>query len=99
MRGFALIALLLAGLTGLPGPATANDTYVPGYTRRDGTYVEPHHRTNPDSNLLNNYGTQGNINPYTGRAGTVDPFRAPPAPSFNSPSYGGNAPYGSNRRW
>jgi hypothetical protein len=40
---------------------------VPGYYRKDGTYVQPHQRTRPDSNLDNNYSTPGNYNPNTGR--------------------------------
>jgi hypothetical protein len=48
--------------------------YVRGYTRNDGTYVQPHYRTSPDGNAFNNYSTQGNYNPYTGKSGTVDPY-------------------------
>jgi len=40
---------------------------VRGYTRRDGTYVQPHYRTNPDVNPYNNYNFPGNYNPNTGR--------------------------------
>jgi len=40
---------------------------VPGYYRKDGTYVQPHQRTRPDSNPYNNYSTPGNYNPNTGR--------------------------------
>ncbi|TXH53685.1 MAG: hypothetical protein E6Q97_12635 [Desulfurellales bacterium] len=50
------------------------DTYVKGYTRKDGTYVQPHMRSAPDGNPHNNYSAQGNVNPYTGKAGTVDPY-------------------------
>lgn len=60
---------------------------VSGYVKKDGTYVAPHYRSSPDSSKLNNYSTQGNVNPYTGKTGTVDPY-APPkpaAPSFNPP--------------
>lgn len=53
------------------------DEYVRGYYRKDGTYVQPHHRTTPDSNPYNNYSTQGNVNPYTGQAGTVNPYQQP----------------------
>jgi hypothetical protein len=49
------------------------DTTVHGYTRNDGTYVAPYHRTAPDNTKLNNYSTKGNINPYTGQPGTVNP--------------------------
>lgn len=55
------------------GPALAKDTYVKGYTRKDGTYVQPHYRSAPDGNAYNNYSTKGNVNPYTGKEGTVDP--------------------------
>ena len=49
------------------------DEYVNGYTRSNGTYVQPHYRSSPDSTNLNNYSTQGNTNPYTGTQGTVSP--------------------------
>jgi hypothetical protein len=51
------------------------DTSVRGYTRKDGTYVQPHMRTAPNSSKLDNYSTKGNVNPYTGKEGTQDPFR------------------------
>ena len=38
-----------------------------GYYRRNGTYVQPHYRTNPDGNPYNNYSFPGNYNPNTGR--------------------------------
>ena len=40
--------------------------WVRGYYRRDGTYVQPHYRTNPDGNPYNNYSFPGNYNPNTG---------------------------------
>jgi hypothetical protein len=51
--------------------AASAQVLVDGHTRKDGTYVAPHFRTNPDNTIRNNYSTQGNVNPYTGRAGTV----------------------------
>lgn len=45
------------------------DTYVNGYRRSDGTYVQPHHRSDPDGNPYNNYSHRGNVNPYTGERG------------------------------
>lgn len=45
------------------------DDYVRGYTRKDGTYVEPHHRTNPNSRRDDNYSSKGNQNPYTNERG------------------------------
>ena len=43
------------------------NVYVHGYTRRDGTYVQPHYRTDPDGIPYNNYSYPGNYNPNTGR--------------------------------
>jgi hypothetical protein len=39
---------------------------VRGYTRSDGTYVQPHTRSAPDGNPTNNYSFPGNYNPNTG---------------------------------
>ena len=47
-------------------PASAGDTYVQGYTRSNGTYVQPHFRSAPDHNPYNNWSALGNTNPYTG---------------------------------
>ena len=46
---------------------------VKGYTTKEGTKVAPHKQTNPDHNTKNNYTTKGNVNPGTGKVGTVDP--------------------------
>lgn len=43
---------------------------VKGYTRKDGTYVKPHVRSNPDGNPYNNWSYPGNTNPYTGKTAT-----------------------------
>jgi hypothetical protein len=49
--------------------------WVRPYTRKDGTHVEGHYRSRPDSNPYNNYSFPGNTNPYTGREATGDPNR------------------------
>lgn len=46
-----------------------SDHAVSGYTRSNGTYVQPSHATNPDVTKNNNYSTKGNVNPYTGKLG------------------------------
>lgn len=46
------------------------DTWVNGYTRKDGTYVPGHWRTDPNTTRDDNYSTEGNVNPYTGTPGT-----------------------------
>lgn len=65
----------------------AKDVYVKGYTRKDGTYVQPHYRTSPNNTKLDNYSTKGNYNPYTGKRGTVDPYKIDSgSDSYNSDS-------------
>lgn len=83
-----LMTKLVAGFLILSTQQAFAQVNVDGYYRRDGTYVQPHHRTQPDNSLLNNYSTQGNVNPYTGQSGTVDPFNAPShLPSTQNRSY------------
>lgn len=65
--------------------AGAASTHVDGHFRKDGTYVPPHYRTTPDSSLGNNWSSQGNVNPYTGERGTVDPYTTPRQPSAYTP--------------
>jgi hypothetical protein len=68
--------ILFGVISVLTGTASAQ-TWVNGYMKRDGTYVAPHMRSAPDNTRLNNYGTQGNINPYTGARGTQNPYPQP----------------------
>lgn len=66
--GFALVAMTIAT------SATAQNTVrVKPHVRSDGTYVEGHHRTTPNSTRNDNWSTRPNVNPHTGRAGTRDP--------------------------
>lgn len=46
---------------------------VRGYFRKDGTYVKPHFRSNPDGNPYNNYSFPGNYNPNTGKISPGNP--------------------------
>jgi hypothetical protein len=46
---------------------------VKGYYRKDGTYVRPHYRSNPDGNPYNNWSFPGNTNPYTGKTANGNP--------------------------
>lgn len=65
-----LAALLIAVSFG----AEAASRYQRGYAKRNGTYVSGHYKTRSDSFRSNNYSTRGNINPYTGKRGTKDPY-------------------------
>lgn len=69
MKKMILFAVLAAASV-----SAMADEYVRGYVRKDGTVVQPHYRTAPDSTPYNNYSTQGNTNPYTGKEGSADPY-------------------------
>ena len=60
------------------------DTYVNGYYRKDGTYVQGYYRTSPNSTTTDNYSSQGNINPYTGDAGTRPNDYTPDAANYGA---------------
>lgn len=47
---------------------------VRGYIKRDGTYVTPHYQTAPNATRLDNWSSKPNVNPYTGKPGTKDPY-------------------------
>lgn len=89
------IPLIMAAL--LAAPALASD-FVPGYIRKDGAYVQPHFKTEPNSTKLDNYSTQGNVNPYTGQRGTVDPYK-PTTPAPSNPYGGSSCGYTSSGRY
>lgn len=75
-QGFSMKkTLAILGLSMLASAAAAQGAHaVRGYTRADGTYVAPHMQSNPNGTKLDNYSTLGNVNPYTGQPGTVNPY-------------------------
>lgn len=66
MKKLALFFALLVPISS----AVLADQYVRGHTRSDGTYVQPHYRSDANSNRYDNYSSQGNSNPYTGERGS-----------------------------
>lgn len=85
MRGYAVMrmmkALTVAAALACVASGALADQYVRGYTRQNGTYVQPHMRTTPNGTPFDNYSTRGNVNPYTGQAGTRNPYAVPSMPS------------------
>jgi hypothetical protein len=69
MRSFLFVLTLSATVVG-SGLSAFADQYVNGYYRKDGTYVQPHYRSDRDGNPYNNYSYLGNTNPYTGERAT-----------------------------
>ena len=49
------------------------DVQVNGYYKKDGTYVQPHYRSDPNSTPDDNWSTKGNVNPYTNKPGYIEP--------------------------
>ena len=85
MKSLTAIALLLATVSGasaqyiqtnpygLGTGSNPNSHYVQPHVTQQGTYVAPHYQTNPNRTQMDNYGTRGNVNPYTGQVGTRYP--------------------------
>ena len=87
MRIFTVAITVFMALA--PVPILAQDTYVRGYMRSDGSYVQPHYRTERNETQQDNYSTKGNVNPYNGRQGYIIPDRDDNN-SYNS-GYGGSS--------
>jgi len=51
---------------------------VKGYTTKKGTYVAPYYKSTPNKSKFDNFSTKGNINPFNGKKGTVNPFKITP---------------------
>ena len=66
-RILVLLSLLLAI------PVCFASKHVRGYTKKDGTYVPPHHRSDPNTTQRDNYSSKPNVNPYNGKKGTKEP--------------------------
>ncbi len=100
IKRIAYLIGVLCILAMCAGTSFAGDVYVRGHYRSNGTYVQPHYRTAPDSNPWNNYSSKGNVNPYTGNGGYKNPYSSPsyssprstnPFSSYSSPSYGSSS--------
>jgi hypothetical protein len=61
--------LMTISLLAISMPALATQN-VRGYTTKDGKYVEPHYRSDPNGNRYDNWSSKGNTNPYTGKKGS-----------------------------
>jgi hypothetical protein len=55
------------GNSGMSGTGSnPSSHYVAPHMNQSGSYVGGHQQTNPNNTQLDNYGTRGNVNPYTG---------------------------------
>lgn len=81
MRSLVIFLLFAMSLV-----CESKDVYVRGYLKKDGTFVAPHYRTNANDTVNDNYGTQGNYNPYTESWGTKP--QDPTQPGYTGRSSG-----------
>jgi hypothetical protein len=61
--------------------------YVSGYTKSNGTYVQPYYRSDRNSTVKDNYSYSGNTNPYTSKVGT-NKYYDSPSSDYYKPSSG-----------
>ena len=64
--------LLLIVVLALSYASYAQSYYrVNGYYRSSGKYVDSYYRTTPNNNILDNWITYPNVNPFTGKQGSI----------------------------
>ncbi len=73
--------ILTVALASFTVVSFAKDTNVKGHYRSDGTYVQPHTRSEPNKSYNDNWSTSPNTNPNTGKQGTNQPTWDDKAPS------------------
>ena len=61
------------------------DQYVHGYTRSNGTYVQPYYRSSPNNTVRDNFSYKGNVNPYTGAVGRNRYIHDKTSPYYQGP--------------
>ena len=80
--GFKLVDVTVAVLMILTSPSVSakkaglssgGSHSVSGHFKKNGTYVAPHHATNPNQTQRDNWSSKPNVNPYTGKQGTKEP--------------------------
>lgn len=86
----------------VPSSVNYNTTTVSSYYRNNGTYVDSHVRTMPNSTNWDNFSTKGNSNPFTGSTGyrardySIDALNYGAGHTIHTGSRGGQYYYNSN---
>lgn len=71
------LALTTVSIVVLSQGLALADTYVKGYARKNGTYVQPHVRSDVDSARWNNYGASGGVDMMNGKNRDADKDSTP----------------------
>lgn len=97
MRSLLLLCLVSSLISPLQAASrrhSSDDVYVGGYSKRDGTYVEPHYRSAPNANKWDNYDYKPSQPQYNAP-------RENPSSNWNTPNPGrlnDNNPYNDSPR-
>lgn len=89
LTGFLALLLAASGF-GQTRRSSSGTVKVKGHVTKSGAYVPPHRRTKADERFSNNWSTKGNVNPYTGKAGSRV---SPPKKKGNGPGSGQYDPF------
>jgi hypothetical protein len=78
MRWLLLVLVMLLNLSPLAEArsrrSSGGTTSVRPSVTRTGTLRQGHFRTSPNSTKLDNWSTKGNVNPFTGKRGSRNPW-------------------------
>lgn len=95
MKKIFLLGILLISILTANAQVNPRSTYVNGYYKTNGTYVDSYNRTTPNKTINDNYSTYPNVNPYTGKQGSIKPDYYS-TPKYNNSIY--SAPTYSTKR-
>lgn len=73
MRKTILVAIVILSFGS--SICLAKTVGVKGSVSKTGVYKPPHFKTSPNTTKIDNWSTKGNVNPFTGKQGTVDPYK------------------------
>lgn len=94
MKSFVAVTVV-ALLTALSAQA---QTYVQPHVRSDGTFVQGHWRSSPNSTVRDNYSYRNNTNPFTGERGSNSYRNNPTSPYYNPYASGSGNNFGNSLR-
>src|SRR6266446_1971220 len=80
-----LFAVFFVVCVGVFNAGAFADQYVHGYTRSNGTVVQPYYRSNPNNTVRDNFSYKGNVNPHTGAVGTNRYIHDRTSPYYQGP--------------
>jgi hypothetical protein len=89
LRAVTLAALITLGIGAVTDAVAGGPVYVRPHYRSNGSYVPGHYRSAPNGTTLDNWSTYPNVNPYTGKPGTRDPYPSTIVPFSGAWPFGG----------